>query len=204
MSTVSTPRKAMKAGVDSESCRRRRGDTATSISKSKREEGLAKRRNLKIAIAEEAIVAGSPPKPAASTVSDLPRLANGMLVANTALASVVAVRKLLSVEDNPPVAEVIQCGMVPILIAALGSANDNLVFEVPSHTCLHARSLRAASSMRLCILGDSTAFMHIYAQAQACKTVVQQLDLTCASFSCMRCIPLTSTTGCLGPDQHWL
>jgi Importin beta binding domain len=131
---MSTPRKAMKTGVDSESCRRRRGDTAVSISKSKREEGLAKRRNLKIATAEEPTVAGSPVKPAASTVADLPKLKKDMLVAETALQSVAAVRKLLSVVDNPPVAEVISCGMVPMLIAALGSDNDSLVFEVSSRT----------------------------------------------------------------------
>jgi Importin beta binding domain len=160
MSTVSTPRKAMKAGVDSESCRRRRGDTAVSISKSKREEGLAKRRNLKIAAVEEPTVAGSPPKPAASTVADLPRLANGMLVAETALASVVAVRKLLSVEDNPPVAEVIQCGMVPIMIAALGSAYDNLVFEVPSRTCLHVKFLHSQLNLLMRPCGDCIAITH--------------------------------------------
>jgi importin subunit alpha-6/7 len=168
MSTVSTPRKAMKAGVDSESCRRRRGDTAVSISKSKREEGLAKRRNLKIATVEEPTVAGSPPKPAASTVADLHRLANGMLVAETALASVVAVRKLLSVEDNPPVAEVIQCGMVPILIAALGSAHDNLVFEVPTRTCLPARSLRSQSNLLIHPCGDCTAIMHVHSRTCPC------------------------------------
>lgn len=108
-------------GINAEDARRRREDLTVSIRKNKREESLQKRR---FAIAEEG--------PALAQVSEsLGTYLQGIRSTDIqhVRAAVEGIRKLLSVERNPPITEVIQAGVVPQLIEFLHSQDEALQYE---------------------------------------------------------------------------
>lgn len=106
--------------------RARRQDEAIMLSKSKREEGLAKKRNLFQEPQTEVFATAQP------TVSDIGRLFP-LLTSPDPTAqhnATVAFRKMLSIEKNPPIEEVIASGAVPIFISFLRrTENPALQFE---------------------------------------------------------------------------
>mmetsp|Transcript_2570 Transcript_2570/g.3748 ORF Transcript_2570/g.3748 Transcript_2570/m.3748 type:complete len:565 (-) Transcript_2570:210-1904(-) len=120
--------KSYKKGIDSEDTRRRREETTLAIRKNKKEDKLAKRRaaNNKPTAVTELTTASSSSLSTSSdskkdyTISDLPELAktirNSVSPADASLIDAVrGVRKMLSVDQNPPVVEVIQSSLLPHL-----------------------------------------------------------------------------------------
>jgi len=123
-----------KKTVGHEDGRRRREDISISIRKNKREEGLAKRRQT----SEEAVplqntmTASSGMRSHAFTVADIPTLWANIQSSDPQirLDAVKGFRKVLSHEKNPPVREVIDTGVLPILIQLLQSVDSpELQFE---------------------------------------------------------------------------
>ncbi|KAK4299149.1 hypothetical protein Pmani_028554 [Petrolisthes manimaculis] len=115
-------------GKDQDEMRRRRTEVTVELRKNKREETLLKRRNV-------------PNVDAATDEDDGDKQLTAdnlaLIVANAAsedqavqLAAVQAARKLLSSDRNPPIDDLIQSGILPILVRCLeGTDNPSLQFE---------------------------------------------------------------------------
>lgn len=123
-----------KKGIDASECRRRRTETSIKLRKDKKEEGLAKRRAM--AMPGAAAVSCTPPiadpsQPAPTapntkkkyTSDDIPSLMAALSKPGvddaTLLESVQGFRKMLSVEVQPPVSQVLQCGALPMFVQML-------------------------------------------------------------------------------------
>jgi len=121
-------RNSFKKGVTSEDSRRKREDKTISVRKNKREDKLRKRRNKNPAKPTESsgaiVPAGTTPIP---TITDLPALKQAIASQDrpTRYEAVRQVRKLLSKEQAPPALEVIQAGLLPVLVNYLGHTNDH-------------------------------------------------------------------------------
>jgi importin subunit alpha-1 len=138
MSSMVDRRKDFKKGVDAGDARRRRGETAVSLRKNKREEGLAKRRNLTpsspVRGSEAASCGGADGVTGARRYvpEDIPTLLAA--ISSPDVSEVVRAcrgfRKMLSAEDKPPVDAVIAAGTVPKLVECLSrSESSELQFE---------------------------------------------------------------------------
>jgi len=126
-------RTSLKKGIDSDAGRRRRDDTRIQLRKNKREEGIQKRRAMgsankapdQSAPSEETMQTLTNKK---CTVADIPTLMSLLQNPSSSeiqtLEGVRGFRKMLSVEQNPPVKEVINCGALPIFVNLL-LAPDN-------------------------------------------------------------------------------
>lgn len=129
-----------KKGIDSEQGRRNRNDTRLQLRKNKREEGLQKRRAMNTAVVPDALGSNSSSTIADQdfpkkrfTSADIPTLA--AVFQNTGateidiLNSVIGFRKMLSVEKNPPVAEVIDANMLSKFVQLLTHSDEKIQFE---------------------------------------------------------------------------
>ena len=124
--------------MSTEDGRRRREQNVSAIRKDKKEEGLAKRRNLGVEAASEIDFANTgiaqvePDQKKGYTTADIPSLLTGMKSSDIAVQidSLRGFRRLLSLEKNAPVKQCIACGAVPIFVEFL-QRNDNteLQFE---------------------------------------------------------------------------
>lgn len=129
-------RRDIKAGYDPTDLRRRRADDGLTIRKQKKEQGLAKRRNtissmtapvIPTVVKDEAaapVTTSSAPcatNQCPFTAADVPKLAEAVRKAQGAerVEAARGLRKVLSLETEPPVKEVIQSGAVPWLVACL-------------------------------------------------------------------------------------
>jgi len=122
-SKLSERKKEFKKGIDPNETRRRREEQSLSIRKNKREEMIAKKRQINTS--RDAVVAqasqGEIHEFVQSIFSQDP---------NLRLSSVVQIRKLLSSENSPPISEVISTGAVPVFITFLGHFDEpKLQFE---------------------------------------------------------------------------
>ena len=127
----------VKKGISLDEGRRRREATCISVRKDKKEEGLAKRRNLGSAV--DPAVPEIPsedtqqrPSLLPKSVSDLPTLVRFLDSADTQeqVDALRQFRRLLSTEKNPPVQAVIDCGAVPYIVSFLRrNENTELQFE---------------------------------------------------------------------------
>ena len=136
---------SFKAGVDSNESRRRREESGLSVRKNKREEGMAKRRQMPTlaeaaapvdpaaAAAPEAVAAPTAAGPSRTyTAADIPGLTADIRSADPAAvqAAVKGFRRVLSIEPNPPVREVLAADVMPLFISFLGRHdNQELQFE---------------------------------------------------------------------------
>jgi len=121
-------RKNFKATVNAEDSRRKREDTANEIRKNKREDAVIKRRNI---ILSEDAASGSPA--ILADIQNIPFHAQKIVsVDPTAqFEGTIAIRKILSIEKNPPILEVIKTGVIPPLIQLLqDKTRPKLQFEV--------------------------------------------------------------------------
>jgi importin subunit alpha-6/7 len=127
-------------GVNIEDGRRRREQNVCAIRKDKKEEGLAKRRNLgEVANQEnehtELATFGAELNTAAKrvyTVADIPTLLAGLQSPEVSVQvdCVRGFRRLLSLEKHAPVKQCINCGAVPFFVQFLQRhENTELQFE---------------------------------------------------------------------------
>lgn len=109
-------------GKDSEALRKSRVDTTISLRKDKREEALSKRRNI------GPIPSDDLDGDANSVPQVYDRDSLNQIVAqarspdpDTQMAAVTQARKLLSSDRNPPIDDLIESGILPILVECLRS-----------------------------------------------------------------------------------
>nr|GLL30606.1 hypothetical protein DM860_011857 [Ipomoea trifida] len=113
-------RSRYKVALDSDDGRRRREENMVEIRKSKREESLLKKR--RDGLQPQQLHNSTPPVPhIAKKLESLPALVAGVWSNDTTLQleSTTQFRKLLSIERNPPMEEVIQAGVVPRFVEFL-------------------------------------------------------------------------------------
>ena len=134
---VWTDRKAaFKPSVDIQSGRRRRQETQHQIRKSKKEENMLKRRMGHTNNAsgmttekEEGVVVSQKKAP---TPDDLPELMKVILAPESTIdqriEAVRDIRRMLSVERNPPVEEVLRAGALPPLVEFLKHGESGTLF----------------------------------------------------------------------------
>lgn len=124
-----------KKGINADDSRRRREQDAIKIRKEKKEEGLAKRRNMnnlreasEAAEATATVINGE--VKAAATVEDIPQLMVGLQSQDieVQVSSLRNFRRLLSVEQSPPVQKCIDCGAIPFFVQAL-KRNDSVELQ---------------------------------------------------------------------------
>eukprot|EP00727_Mastigamoeba_balamuthi_P011092 m51a1_g6605 putative protein (538) ;mRNA; f:8864-10990 len=119
-------RKTVKKGLDVDEQRKKREDDALSLRKQKREESLMKRRNVSPA------EMGQEEDVPTRCYQSLEQAVAALRSADPAekLDATTYLRKLLSIDDKPPIAAVVSCGAVPALVASLWcSSNHKLQFE---------------------------------------------------------------------------
>lgn len=120
-------KKEFKKGIDPSAARQKREETQVSIRKEKREEALLKKRNV-MPTKETKVVDAS----IVQRLEELPLLVNNVFSNDPALQleSTTHFRKLLSIERNPPIQEVINAGVVPRFVQFLTFQNHpQLQFE---------------------------------------------------------------------------
>ena len=138
-------KKETKKGINADDARRRRAETTTQLRKDKKEEGVAKRRNLlvnnftdpnlaNVSSTEASNVTGVSQSDASKghSVSDIPILMQKMQTSDVAqqISALRGFRRLLSTERNPPVQQCIDCGAIPMFVSFLQRAdNVELQFE---------------------------------------------------------------------------
>mmetsp|Transcript_16550 Transcript_16550/g.22970 ORF Transcript_16550/g.22970 Transcript_16550/m.22970 type:complete len:519 (-) Transcript_16550:531-2087(-) len=109
--------KTYKQTIDAEAQRQRREEQQVSIRKSKRDESLAKKRNVASVVQEKK----QQDTNIAQRLEELPALVDAVM-SNDSTRQVDATtqfRKLLSIERNPPIQEVINAGVVPRFVQFL-------------------------------------------------------------------------------------
>jgi len=196
-----------KAGVKAEDARRHREETTIQIRRKKKEDRLQKRRNASRTAANTGKTdnAGVDPTIAAK-LAMLPQMCQRIVStdANKQLEAVTMFRKLLSIERNPPIAEVIRTGVVPKFVEFLKcDANSSLQFEAAwaltniasgtsDHTCVVIKSGAVPIFVRLLastsddvreqavwalgnIAGDSPDCRNMVLQAHALAPLLAQL-----------------------------
>lgn len=138
-------RSQFKKGIDADESRRRRTETTISLRKSKKDEGIAKRRARVVAptpmMAHDAssfcapVVHGESKRDKVFTIDDIPSLMqqlhkiqqSGVMDGDKLKTIAQAFRKIMSVENNPPVNEVLDSGALPFLINMLSLVDMPLV-----------------------------------------------------------------------------
>lgn len=125
---VTERRQQFKKTVDSEVGRRRRDETTLQLRKTKKSEQLAKRRAAPSAQintvgggsdTSQQDVNRQPPPSLAEVPSLIAIMRNSEAAPNDRLESVRGVRRMLSVEENPPAKQLIELGILPIMIGFL-------------------------------------------------------------------------------------
>ncbi|KAJ3292379.1 Importin alpha subunit (Karyopherin alpha subunit) (Serine-rich RNA polymerase I suppressor protein) [Blyttiomyces sp. JEL0837] len=118
-----------RSAMNAEEHRRRREEVTVELRKQKKEESLSKRRNIpSIAVEDsddESTVGGI------STQEELNSMIQAVFTGtpDEQYDATMRFRKLLSKERNPPIQEVIECGVIPHFVNFLSSDHAQLQFE---------------------------------------------------------------------------
>jgi len=109
-------RRSVKATISGEDARRKREETSRSLRQSKKDEVMLKRRHFTEELIEEATTSSPIP-----TLEELPMILDAVRSDNVQrqLQGTRQIRKLLSVERNPPIDDVIATGVIPTLVQYL-------------------------------------------------------------------------------------
>jgi importin subunit alpha-1 len=123
-------RRNIKQNLTAEDARNKRLEESVSIRKNKREENLAKKRNITISSPQIGSKVHSVPNPkSVAEINELVKMVNSDNEQDQFLAT-LNFRKLLSIERNPPIQQIIESGVVPKFIQfLLAHHNPNLQFE---------------------------------------------------------------------------
>jgi len=119
------PPRVLKKTIDADESRRKREDLTIELRKQQREEQLQKRRMPTPQVVDPRDTSVTP------TLSSIPALLQDVASTDGArqLQGTKQFRKLLSIQDNPPIQQVIESGVLPRFIAFLKSNNPLLQFE---------------------------------------------------------------------------
>eukprot|EP01118_Nematostelium_gracile_P018945 TRINITY_DN858_c0_g1_i1.p1 TRINITY_DN858_c0_g1~~TRINITY_DN858_c0_g1_i1.p1 ORF type:complete len:519 (-),score=189.94 TRINITY_DN858_c0_g1_i1:255-1811(-) len=120
-------KKSFKKGIDADEARLKREKNSVTIRKFKREESVQKKFRNVTATDKKPDAAA-----AAKHLNNLPQLLNAVFSNDGAaqLEATTQFRKLLSIERNPPIQEIIDSGVVPRFVQFLtGANNPQLQFE---------------------------------------------------------------------------
>lgn len=160
-SSAAKPGRQLKKTIDGDESRHKRQEVTVELRRAKREESVQKRRHMVDAPADPALAGQTAAQAQAQAeqkaaelmlkLQQLPQLV-AMVMSDQEAAQVDAVtnfRKLLSIERNPPIQQVIDSpGVVARLVHFL-RASHNPVLQVRLHT--HAAMAAAAAAARACL-----------------------------------------------------
>ncbi|KAJ1665981.1 Importin subunit alpha-1 [Coemansia sp. RSA 1813] len=123
-----------KGVFKAEEVRRRREEQTVEIRRQKRDESLAKKRNFNAPAGGQSDSEDDDQGPSAfqeQLQEQFPIMIRDLYSESLdeQLGSVTKFRKLLSKERNPPIKEVIECGVVPRFVELLGSTHSVIQFE---------------------------------------------------------------------------
>lgn len=234
-------KKTFKKGIDADEGRRRREETSIALRKAKKEQHLSKRRQMPLTNAsmdDAGMMDSSGDVPVfgstsaqASKLENLPIMVSGVMSEDTQLQTecTTQFRRLLSIEKNPPIQQVIEAGVVPRFVMFL-QRDDNpaLQFEAAwaltniasgtsEHTAVVMESGAVPIFVRLLsspnddvreqavwalgnIAGDSPPYRDLVLQAGAMQPLLQQLHQN-SKLSMLRNATWTLSNFCRGKPQ---
>lgn len=138
-------RSNVKKGIDAEESRHKRQEVTVELRKNKREESMQKRRHLATAtgadVAQTAAAAEQKAVELMARLQQLPQLVAQVMSDDEAaqIRAVADFRKLLSIERNPPIQQVIDSGVVPRLVQFLRSHHSPVLQVSRQHSHIHMR-----------------------------------------------------------------
>ncbi|EGC37901.1 hypothetical protein DICPUDRAFT_53657 [Dictyostelium purpureum] len=134
--------KEFKKSIDSESARRKREENTNGIRKSAREESISKRRGIvqtQPNVAYEIVIPSDIQEQFQTyekeTLENKLKNLNGLVQALNSneqalvFSALLQFRKLLSIHNNPPIDEVIECGVIPKFNQLLECGHPKVAFE---------------------------------------------------------------------------
>lgn len=135
-----TGRRALKKGIDADKGRRRRDETRIQIRKTKKEEGLQKRRAM---VSKETVPAVQESTMLSNSSLSNPQLSGGVADIpvhmsilqkpessnEEKLLAIQGFRKMLSLQEKPPVQQVLEAGALPLFVQLLNHEATKIQFE---------------------------------------------------------------------------
>eukprot|EP01031_Cornospumella_fuschlensis_P044898 gene44898-54917_t len=118
MDASNKPKRDFKKGISADDSRRRREETSIKLRKEKKEEGLAKRRNLTVIDEpsnENTSAASVSTGAVAADLLQYCQMLNSQDVQEQ-VKGMKGFRRALSIEKNPPVQQCIDLGVIPVFV----------------------------------------------------------------------------------------